>query len=52
MAGMTEEELRIFAARNGLTVNQARRVIDEHGEDCSMWDEAARSLIHFLKAPT
>lgn len=50
--GMTEEELRIFAARNGLTVNQARRVIDEHGDDQSAWDEAARNLIHFLKSPS
>lgn len=49
---MTEDELRIFAARNGLTVNQARRVIDAHGEDPSAWDEVARSLIHFLKSPS
>jgi hypothetical protein len=49
---MTDEELRIFAARNGLTVNQARRVIDEHGTDPSAWGEAARNLIHFLKSPS
>ena len=49
---MTEEELRLFAARNGLTVNQARRVIAEHGDDQGAWGEAARNLIHFLKAPS
>ncbi len=49
---MTEEDLRLFAARNGLTVNQARRLIDEHGADESAWDEAARNLIHVLKAPS
>lgn len=49
---MTEEELRLFAARNGLTVNQARRVIDEHGADQGAWGEAARNLIHFLKSPS
>lgn len=47
---MTEEELRFFAARNGLTVNQARRLIAEHGADESAWDEAARNFLHFLKA--
>lgn len=49
---MTDEELEVFAARNGLTVAQARRVIDEHGPDESGWSEAARSLVHFLKAPS
>lgn len=49
---MTDEELRIFAARNGLTANQARRVIEEHGPDQGAWGEAARSLIHFLKSPS
>jgi hypothetical protein len=49
---MTDEELRFFAARNGLTLNQARRLIDQHGADESAWDEAARNFLHFLKAPS
>ena len=50
--GMTEEDLRLFAVRNGLTEAQARRVIGEHGADDEKWDEAARNLVRFLKAPS
>jgi hypothetical protein len=49
---MTEDEVRAFALKHDLTVEQARRVLDEHGADESAWDDAARSLIHFLKAPS
>lgn len=45
-------EIRAFAERHGLTDDQARRVLVEHGADESAWDETARNLIHFLKAPS
>lgn len=45
-------QVRSFAQRHGLTDEQAQRVLAEHGEDESSWGEAARSLIHFLKAPS
>lgn len=45
-------EIRAFAERHGLSDDRARRVIAEHGSDESAWDEAARNLIHFLKAPS
>jgi hypothetical protein len=50
--GMTDAEIRAFALRHELTEEQARRVLDEHGADESAWDEAARSFVHFLKAPS
>ena len=46
------EEIRAFALRHDLTEEQARRVLAEHGPDEGSWDEKARSLIHFLKAPS
>jgi hypothetical protein len=48
----TAQEVDAFALRHGLTVEQARRVLDEHGADESAWGETARSLLHFLKAPS
>ena len=48
----TRAEIDAFAARHGLTEAQARRVLGEHGSDESTWSETARSLIHFLKAPS
>jgi hypothetical protein len=48
----TAAEIRAFAERHGLTDQQARRVLDEHGPDEDSWDEKARSLVHFLKAPS
>ena len=51
MAEERDREVRRFALRHGLTEEQARRVLEEHGEDESRWSEAARSLIHFLKSP-
>lgn len=44
-------EIRAFALRHGLTDEQARRVLREHGADESTWDEKVRSFIHFLKSP-
>lgn len=49
---LSADELRAFAARHQLTEDQARRVLDEHGPDEDTWDEKARSLLHFLKAPS
>jgi len=46
------EEIARFAQRHGLSADQARRVLKEHGQDESSWSEAARSLIHFLKSPS
>lgn len=48
----TAAEIRALAERHGLTDDQARRVLSEHGPDENAWDEAARNLIHFLKAPS
>ena len=48
----TEAEIRAFALKHELTEEQARRVLEEHGADESSWDETARSLLHFLKAPS
>lgn len=50
-------QVRAFALRHGLTEEQARRVLDEHGHDKidaeeDTWDEKLRSLIHFLKSPS
>jgi hypothetical protein len=49
---MTEEQIHAFALQHELTIEQARRVLDEHGADESRWSEAARSLMHFFKAPS
>jgi hypothetical protein len=49
---MTDQEIRAFARRHDLTEEQARRVLDEHGADESAWSDAARNLVHFLKAPS
>ena len=49
---LSDAAIRAFAERHDLTEEQARRVLDEHGPDESTWDETARSLLHFLKAPS
>jgi hypothetical protein len=49
---MTDAEIRAFALKHEPTEEQARRVLDEHCVDESAWDETARSLAHFLKAPS
>ena len=48
----SDSEIRAFALRHQLTEEQARRVLSEHGDDESRWDETARSLLHFLRAPS
>ena len=48
----TAAEVEAFALRHDLTDEQARRVLTEHGPDESTWGETARSLLHFLKAPS
>ena len=49
---MTDAEISAFALRHELTEEQARHVLEEHGADESAWDETARNLVHFLKAPS
>lgn len=49
---MTDDEIRAFALKHDLTEEQARRVLDEHGSDEESWGDTARSLLHFLKAPS
>jgi hypothetical protein len=46
------DPVQAFARRHALSEDQARRVLSEHGADETAWDETARSLIHFLKAPS
>ena len=48
----TAAEIRAFAERHGMTDEQARRALTEYGPDESSWDETARSLLRFLKAPS
>jgi hypothetical protein len=49
---MTDDEVHTFALKHQLTEAQARRVLDEHGADEEQWGDTARSLLHFLKAPS
>ena len=49
---MNDDDIRAFALKHDLTEDQAHRVIAEHGGDESQWDDAVRSLLHFLKAPS
>ena len=46
------DQVRAFASRHGITEEQARQILEEHGEDESKLEEAARNLAHFLKAPS
>lgn len=48
----TAAEVEAFAFRHDLTLEQARRMQTEHGLDENTWGETARSLLHFLKAPS
>jgi hypothetical protein len=48
----TESEVFAFAARHGITEQQAREILSEHGEDESKLEEAVRNLVHFFKAPS
>ena len=46
------DQVRAFASRYGITEEQARQILEEHGEDESKLEEAAKNLAHFLKAPS
>ncbi|HLV07813.1 MAG TPA: hypothetical protein VKY80_09085 [Croceibacterium sp.] len=48
----TPAEIRSFAIRHGVTDEQAKRMLTDHGPNEDGWDETARSLLHFLKAPS
>jgi hypothetical protein len=49
---LTDAEIDAYAAHHGLTLDQARRLLVEHGEYESGLEEAVRSLTHFLKSPS
>jgi hypothetical protein len=55
-SGMTHEptadEIRAYAERHGLTDDQARQLLTEHGHDETRLGEALQSLKHFLQAPS
>jgi hypothetical protein len=48
----TAAEIRAYAEQHGLSDDQARQILIEHGHDEAGLSEALRSLKHFLKAPS
>jgi hypothetical protein len=48
----TAAEIRAYAEQHGLTDDQARQLLIEHGHDETSLGEALQSLKHFLKAPS
>jgi hypothetical protein len=54
MAEARRDDVRVreFAETHGLTIAQAREIIERHGDDENALAEAARSLAHFLRAPS
>ena len=44
VAGEQEYEVRYFADKHGISVEQAQRLIDEHGNSREKLDEAASRL--------
>ena len=48
----TAAEIRAYAAQHGLSDDQARQLLAEHGHDETGLEEALRNLKHFLKAPS
>ena len=48
----TAAEIRAYAERHGLTDDQARQLLMEHGGDETRLSEALQSLKHFLKSPS
>ena len=48
----TNAEVGQYAERHGLTEDQARQLLTEHGHDETGLAEALRNLRHFLKAPS
>lgn len=52
MAEPEEAQVRQLVTRYGLSPEQARELLEKHGDDESRWDETARSLFHFFKSPS
>lgn len=52
MAESEEAQVRQLVEQYGLSPEQAREVLEKHGDDESKWDQTARSLIHFFKSPS
>ena len=50
--GFATAEILAYAEQHGLTDDQARLLLTEHGHDESGLSEALQSLKHFLKAPS
>jgi hypothetical protein len=48
----TAAQIRAYAELHGLTDDQARQLLSEHGHDESRLSEALQSLKHFLQAPS
>ena len=48
----TAAEIRSYAEQHGITDDQARQLLAEHGHDEISLSEALQSLKHFLKAPS
>ena len=48
----TAAEIRAYAEHHGLSDDQARQLLTDHGHDESGLSEALQSLKHFLKAPS
>ena len=44
VSGSEDYEVRYFAAKNGLTMEEARSLIAKHGNNRKALDEAAREL--------
>lgn len=44
VAGEEEYEVRYFAEKHGISVEQAQKLIDEHGNNRAALDDAAQSL--------
>ena len=48
----TAAEIRAYAEQHGITDDQARQLLSEHGHDESTLSKALQSLKHFLQAPS
>jgi len=47
-----EKKVREFAHQHKLTTEQARMLLDDHGDDEGRLAEAVRTLVHFIRAPS
>lgn len=52
MTSASPERVRAFARQHDLTRDQARQLLEDHGDDEQGLSEATRNLIHFLRAPS